>query len=575
MGLRFFLPLMVRTLLLMPVLAVADFLEDGGMASLEEKPNILVILIDDLGYTDLGSYGGNIATPAIDSLADQGVVFANAHVYSSCAPTRASLLTGKDPHRVGLGSQNGVAPPGISTKTPGYKGSLEGDYIGIAKLLKQQGYDTFQVGKWHLGRESAQLPGALGFDRYFTLLDGAASHYDDGYGVGVAVSPSGLAAYIEDGREVSKLPDNFYSTHYYTQWLIDSLGDREGNGKPFFAYLAYTAVHDPLHAPDELVHKYVGEFAQGFESIKNDRIRGLAESGLIARASFPTRWLANTPSWAELTQSEKADTVQRMAVHAAMLDYLDKEVGRLVQFLKDRGQYENTLIVVMSDNGAATVPKTFYARNLEEQQWQDRAYPLDGVVDYGRKGSFATLGTYNAQAVSGPYFGFKTNLHEGGTRVPMIVKVPGRHERAVSGQFVHVSDLYPTFSQYAGADLSAQRNLLGCSLVAILAGNSEAGCREEFGMAYMGWRSYRDGDWKLVFVSKSFGGAGRYALFNLADDPGEVNDISAEYPGKVRELSKKWKGYARDNGVAVVPMDDVNTFFDRAADKFLGLYWGK
>src|SRR5690606_17410264 len=420
------------------------------------------------------------------------------------------------------------------------KGSLDGDYVGLPELLKKAGYENFQVGKWHLGHEPQQSPKALGFDHYFTLLDGAASHYHDQHGVGLAVSPSGTASYIENGEQVSTLPTNFYSTQFYTQWLIDALDARANNEKPFFAYLAYTAVHDPLHAPEDLILKYIHLFSDGFEKIKDERIRGLVKQGLIADSALVTRWLTGTPSWSELTKSQQVDMAKRMAVHAAMLEYLDKEVGRLIDKLKETGEYDNTLIVVMSDNGAATVPRTFYARNMTELIWQDKAYPLQSLADYGKQGSFATLGTYNAQAISGPYFGFKTNLHEGGVRVPMIVKAPGANANLVNDQFVHISDLYPTFADYAGINTNDQRGLLGCSLKPVLHGETGQGCHKEFAMGYMGWRAYWSGSWKLVFVSESFGGTGRYALYNLADDPGEVEDLSEQYPDKVKELSEKW-----------------------------------
>lgn len=539
------------------------------------KPNILMILVDDLGYSDLGAYGGNIATPNIDALATQGMVFSNAHAYPSCAPTRASLITGKDPHRVGLGSQNGVAPPGVPLTTPGYKGSLDGDYVAISELMSKGGFETYQVGKWHLGYEPHQAPGALGFDRHFTLLDGAASHYSDHTGVGLSVSPSGRASYIEDGEPVASLPQDFYSTQFYTQWLIDALSSRTRDETPFFAYLAYTAVHDPLHAPEELILQYVELFEDGFRDLKTRRTQGLAELGMIGDASVPTRWLADTPSWDELTTEQKTDSIRRMAVHAAMLDYLDKEIGRLIQHLKSTGEYDNTLIVVMSDNGAATVPRTFYARNAQELEWQDEAYPLQSVVDYGKQGSFATLGTYNAQAISGPYFGFKTSLYEGGTRVPMIIKTPGRAAPSISHQFAHISDLYRTFADYAGVITDNQDGLIGCSLKPLLEGESIKDCHQEFGIGYMGWRSYRSHPWKLIFVSESFGGTGTYALYDLEKDPGEVFDLSDKNPDIVRDLAQKWSNYAKEHGVAEVPMDQVNQVYGRVSSRFFDLYWGQ
>lgn len=548
--------------------------ESQGYSS-PQKPNIIMILIDDLGYTDIGVFGGNIDTPNIDALAQQGVLFTNAHANPSCAPTRAALITGKDPHRVGLGSQNGIAPPGVPTTRLGYKGSLEGQFIGLAQVMKQGGYDTYQVGKWHLGKEADQSPGSLGFDHYFTLLDGAASHYSDRSGISLAISPTGKATYVENGLPVTILPDDFYSTQYYTQWLLDSLKGRENTGKPFFAYLAFTAVHDPLHAPEGLISKYETFFKDGFDVLKEKRIQSLIEQGLISDSPVMTRWLKGTPAWDELSGMQQKDMAKRMAVYAAMLEYLDMEIGRLVSFLEDTGEYDNTLIVVMSDNGAATVPKTFYTKSKADQDWQDKAYPLESLSDYGKKGSFTEIGTYNAQAVSGPYFGFKTSLFEGGTRVPLVVKVPGVQKKNVNRQFTHISDLYTTFADYAGVDLTGQQELIGCSLKPAIQSQAEQACHKEFGMAYMGWRAYWQGPWKLVFVSESFGGTGKSALYNLEQDPGEVNDLSKEYPEKVKELSDKWLAYAEENGIEAVAMKKVNTAFDTVSNRFFDIYWGQ
>lgn len=553
----------------------ASSMELQQSAAEPRLPNILMVLIDDLGYTDLGIYGGDIDTPNLDALGKNGIVFSNAHVNPSCAPTRASLITGKDPHKVGLGSQNGVAPPGIPTSRLGYKGSLEGEYTGLAEVLKDAGYDTFHVGKWHLGEEPHQSPGALGFDHYFSLMDGAASHFSDGHGVGLSISPSGFATYMENGKQLESLPTNFYSTRNYTQWLLDALEEREERDKPFFAYLAYTAVHDPLHAPEDLIMKYANLFSEGFEKLKDQRIHGLVREGLIADSSLVTRWLSGTPSWNELTEKEQLDMTQRMAVYAGMLEYLDQQIGRLVDRLQTSGEFDNTLIVIMSDNGAATVPRTFYARNVKELGWQDESYPLQSIEDYGKPDSFATLGTYNAQAVSGPYFGFKANLHEGGTRVPMIVKAPGSIQGALNRDFVHISDLYSTFADYAGVDISDQKDLVGCSLTPTLKGRVGKVCHDEFGMGYMGWRAYWSGPWKLIFVSKSFGGTGNYALYNLEQDPGEVEDLSAQYPKKVAELAHKWQIYAAANGIVDVPMDKVNEKYDGISHRLFDIYWGQ
>jgi arylsulfatase A-like enzyme len=542
----------------------------------QKQPNIVFILIDDLGYTDIGAFGGNIQTPNIDALASVGVRFSNAHVYPSCAPTRAGFITGRNPHQVGLGSQNGVAPPGVPTTTFGYKGTLEGNFVGIATTLAKAGYQTYHSGKWHLGHEDQQTPESLGFQASFALMDGAASHYHDMLGVSPSVSPGGHVIYTDHGKVVTELPTNFFSTEAYTQKMIEMIDDglRKDRDKPFFSYLAYTAVHDPLHAPEDLILKYRDLFSKGYINLKDERIAGMVKQGLIADASLATRWLSGTPKWDTLTDDQKKDMSARMAVHAAMLEHLDIEVGRLIGFLKEKGEYENTVFVVMSDNGAATIPKTFYAQNNDELFWQKKHYPLEAVKDYGKQGSFATIGSYNAQAVAGPYFGFKTNLHEGGTRVPMIVKTPQSSAR-IENDFVHIVDLYPTFAELAGVDLTERKDLMGCSIRSLLDGPDGARCSDEFGVEYMGWRAYRQGNWKLVFVSPAFGGTGKYALYDLAQDPGETNDLSQRHPDKVAELSKKWDSFAKAQNVTVADMTRVNAAYEKISDAFLKIYWGQ
>lgn len=540
------------------------------------KPNILMILVDDLGYTDLGSYGGNIDTANMDQLAAQGMRFSNAHAYPSCAPSRASLLTGQDPHKVGLGGQNGVTPVGVSPKASGYSSSLEGEFTSIAALVKKQGYRTYQSGKWHLGHEEHQLPAAMGFEKYFTLIDAAASHYDDNLAVSQRVSPTGRGSYIRNGEIVSELPEDFYSTKNFTDEIINMIEAGKDDDRPFFAYLAYTAVHDPLHAPDEYIDKYRDAFSSGFEELRQERVRGLARSGLISDDPVATEKLKEIPYWKELTSKQKEDLSKRMAVYAAMLDYMDEQIGRLVKHLKEIGEFDNTLIVIASDNGAAGTPMTVYTEgNPDDIVWQKANYPLRSIDDYGRKGSFPTMGLPNAQASSGPYHNVKLSLHEGGTRIPLIVKVPNKNSSGIINTFFHLSDLYPTFADYAGADTNDQNTLLGVSFYPILENSDISVPDRGFGMEYMGLRSYRKGDWKLVFVPEAIGGTGDYALYNLASDPGETRDLGRDHPAIVEDLAIAWFDYASENGVIVVPMSLVNEHYNRIGSYFLGIDWAE
>lgn len=580
-GVRLFGSGLGMTMRTMKALAAATVLWSGfSIAATQsgERPNILLILLDDLGYSDIGAYGSEIDTPNIDAIANLGLKFSNASVLPTCAPTRAALMTGQDPHMVGLGSQNKIFPPGASESDFGYKGSLEGDFQGIASILKEAGYSTMMAGKWHLGDGEEQLPEALGFEQSVILLDGAASHYNDGVGVAPVdtASGDGFATYLENGKPISQLPPDFYSTRFYTDQLLQMLESGINKRAPFFAFLSYTAVHDPLQAPEEYIEKYMPRYdGLSYMELRNNRIRGLCEQGLIKDCSPSIRWLEKTPEWDELSKAQQYDLQRRMATYAAMLDYTDHEIGRLVQYLKDTGQYDNTLILILSDNGAAPVPATFYARGAEGLQWQRENYPRRSVSDYGKKGAFATMGMPNAQASSAVYFGFKTTLFEGGVRTPLIIKRPGIHANGLSHTSVFLTDLYPTLADYAGVSVEGWPGIFGHSLKPHLDGRTDGLGEREYGMAWMGMRAYRQGDWKVVFVPKGYGGAGRYALYNLASDPGEVKDLSLTYPEKLNELTVKWDEYAEKNNVKKSPVDEVNQIFDRVSVSMLGIDWGE
>lgn len=543
-----------------------------------ERPNIVLVMIDDLGYTDIGAYGSEIDTPNIDAIAAQSFKFTDAHALPSCAPTRAALMTGQDQHRVGLGSQNQIYPPGASGDMPGYKGSLEGDYVGLASILKDAGYSTFIAGKWHLGHEQGQLPADLGFEQSVVLLDAVASHYSDKIGPSPHISETGTgeASYMRNDKPIDSLPADFYSTTFYSDEFISMLDAAKEKDKPFFGFLSYTAMHDPLHTPEEFVEKYADRYNGNFIELREARIKGMCEQGVLQNCDAATRWPETTPDWNALTDRQKYDLQRRMATYAGMMDFTDQELGRVIKHLKANGQYDNTLIVVMSDNGASAMPATAYPVGEAENAWQNEHYPNKKIEDYGTRGSFPTLGAPNAQASSGVYYAYKLTVFDGGTRIPMLVKMPGKTEGQITHALSHVSDLYPTFVDFAGGDLRGQKHLIGSSMKPLLDGRSEV-VREngEYGMAYMGWRVYRQGDWKLIFMSDGYGGTGQYALYNLKKDPGETTDLSAIEKDKLKELSDKWLAYAKANNIVESPMDVVNNGMNRAVKRLTGLDWNE
>ncbi len=539
-----------------------------------------MILADDLGYTDLGVYGSKISTPTIDALATEGAQFTNFHTNPLCAPTRAALMTGQDPHRVGLGSMEGLIAPGVTTEVPGYKGSLEGEYTGIAQILADVDYATYQVGKWHLGMGPGQTPQALGFEQNFTMYQGGASHYSDALRLTPGrQEPVDTAAYERNGQPVSELSDSFYSTDAYTDELLNMI-DSGNDDRPFFGYLAYTAPHDPLHVPDTgLVEKYLDTYldANDFTQLRADRISDMADLGLI-EPDVATRWPSQTPEWNALSPEQHRDLAYRLAVYSAMIEHMDSQIGRVVDRLKDSGEYDNTLIVVASDNGASGLSPDIYTQSPGAREWLDKNYPLIGdVASYGKPGSFPVLSLPNAQVSSGPYFHSKGTVFEGGTRAPMIVKTPGAAGEQDGPRIVdtlaYIGDLYPTFADYAGAALVEPEVLIGSSAKQLLDGSSDDIGDEMLGLELFGERAFRDGNSKLVFAAPGNNGTGGYALYNLADDPGETVDLSSSEPDEVERLSELWDKYAADNNVIPADFAAVNAAEEWAAEVSYSMDW--
>lgn len=552
------------------------------VADSHEQPNIMMVLLDDLGYTDLGVYGGEVETPHMDALARDGVQFTDFHTTPLCAPTRAALMTGQDPHRVGLGSMEGMTPPGVPQTTPGYRGSLEGEYTGVAEVLGEAGYDTYQVGKWHLGGDEGQTPPDLGFDRNFTLYDAGASYFADGLRLfDRKEAPVDQVIYERDGEKVDTLPEDFFATRFYTDEVLQMVDESIQSDQPFFAYLAYTAPHDPLHVENkELIEQYLEIYSDeyNYEELRAERIRNMAELGII-EADPDVRWPDQVPSWDSLTPEQREDLAYRMAVYAAVVHETDQQIGRVIDHLKETGEYEDTLIVLASDNGAAPSTQSMYVGHTTEEGWHERAYPLLGDREsYGQQGSFPSMGIPNAQVSSGPYYHAKNTLFEGGTRVPAMIKAPGdggAGEPRIIDTFMHVTDLYPTFVDYAGADFAAAGELLGDSARPVMEGDSDAIGDDEFGWEHYGHRAYRSGDWKLLFTPEPMGGTGAYALYDLATDPGETTDVSAEHPEIVEELAEKWERYARDHGVVIVDFEAVNEVAPGIAEAWSAIDWAK
>ena len=347
-------------------------------------PNILLILADDLGYSDLGVLGSEINTPNLDALARAGKLLTNFHVGPTCSPTRAMLLSGADTHRAGLGTMNGMQSE-EQLGLPGYEGFLNKQMITLPRLLREAGYHTYMAGKWQLGYQDGHYPLDRGFDRAFWLKHGGASHFSDMRGI---MEPQAVAYWAEDRERVESLPDDFYSSVYITDKLMEYIDSNRGDGKPFFAYAAYTAPHWPLQAPQEYIDKYEGVYAGGYDPIRRSRVENMRAAGLMKTGSTPAPRHPEWPDWKALSDEQKKLEVRRMQLYAAMVEALDDNIGRLIQYLQDAGEYDNTFIMFFSDNGAEGNNPQDLGTN---PQWVPAHFD-NSYENMGKPGSYVSTG---------------------------------------------------------------------------------------------------------------------------------------------------------------------------------------
>jgi arylsulfatase len=529
--------------------------EQAQVPTPAKKPNILIIVADDMGYSDVGAFGGEIATPTLDKLADEGLRLTNFHVLPSCSPTRSVLLSGVDNHLAGIGTMGEFLTPEMEGH-PGYAGYLNFEVAALPELLKAGGYHTYMAGKWHLGDKPETRPHARGFEDTFALMPGGGSHWNDRK----PLSPPQKMIYTRNGEIVDSLPDDFYSTRYYTDTLLNSLERNSGDGSPFFAYLSYTAPHDPLHAPKEYIDKYRGAYDSGWDNLRQQRLQALKDFGIFPADAEPSPRIGSVSAWSELSDEARANSARDMEVYAAMLDYMDDQIQRVFDYLKETGEYDNTLIFFFSDNGANGAVPTAYPGQTEEFLFSfDNRLENRGLIN-----SFIEMGPGWAQASMSPSRMFKGFTSEGGIKSPMIVKLPGTMSNAgsMSNEFVHVRDIMPTILDIA--DVSHTREfegravlpLQGQSVLEFLSGEASTPYvgASQVGYELFGLRAFFDGNWKILWMPPPFA-SGQWELYNLAEDPAESNDLSSRYPEKVEEMVNSWEQYKEDNRVLDVSLD--------------------
>jgi arylsulfatase A-like enzyme len=535
-----------------------------------KKPNIVIILGDDLGFADMGSFGSEIKTPNFDALASEGVRFSNFYTNATCSPTRSILLTGVDTHLNGLGNMDEWAAPN-QWGVDGYEGYLNNRVVTLPQLLKESGYHTYMVGKWHLGKSPEHIPAARGFERDFSLLDGAGSYWD----MTNFTAASPRSVFTEDGRYLTRLPEDYYATKTYTDKLIGFIDAHRGDGKPFFAYVAHQAPHDPFHLPREWRSRHVGEYDKGWDAVRQARLKRQIELGIMPAGTQLSERMWFIPDPIVLAPASRAILGKKMELYAGMVENMDFHVGRLMDHLKKIGEYENTIFIVFGDNGAEGTE--LFKMIAGSPGSRDNLFATINWSQthpnaWGDPGSYVGYGPMWAQVSMTPFSQYKGWMAEGGIRNALIVSGPAvkRPRGSVNHGLMHVADIMPTLLEIAGTSYPKTREgrelppLMGTSWGRVLAGQAESPRTEQ---DYIGWeifgnRAVRQGDWKLRWQYKPFG-KGDWELFNLAADPAERNDLAAERPDKVKALLALWDDYVRKNNVILPSRSMFETLDDQ------------
>ncbi|KAJ3826629.1 alkaline-phosphatase-like protein [Lentinula raphanica] len=548
-------------------------------SSNQKRPNFLLIVADDLGFSDVGCFGSEIRTPNIDKLASSGIRMTDFHTAAACSPTRAMLLSGTDNHIAGVGVMSEQKEHDLARwNVPGHEGYLNLRVAALPEVLQDNGYHTLLSGKWHLGLKPDYIPDKRGFDRSFALLPGCSNHYgwepqfgDDMIKHFERIPP----LYTEDGKLVDLKPntDNdpngFYSSDFYVDNLIKYLSERPTD-QPFFAFLPFAAPHWPLQVERAYRDKYKGVYDDGPDALRQKRLARLKELGLIAQDVVPHEVVAPPESeWSSWTDKEKKLSARAMETFAGMVEKMDENIGKVLDYLERIGEADNTFIIFQSDNGAEgasyEAQPTLMGNSILDiiKKYYDNS--LENIGEYN---SFVWYGPRWAQAATAPSRLYKMYSTEGGIKVPMILKYPAwTKDRGgeVVNAFATVMDIMPTILDLAGIQHPGTvfrgrevEEMRGKSWVKFFENNHRKGDMTTaihshddpaVGWELFGRAALRKGDWKIVYMTPWSYGKGEWELFDLSKDPGETRDLSSEEPQKLQELLELWDIYVKKNGV--------------------------
>lgn len=526
----------------------------GTFAGESKRPNIVFILADDLGYTDIAPYGSEVNTPSLSALADQGLRFTNFHTAANCAPARAMMLTGVDSHLAGVPNIPEMLAPQQRAHA-NYQGVLGNDVVTVATLLEDAGYHTYMAGKWHLGMEPHKRPSRRGFQRTLAMMDSGADNWEQRTYLPIYEQ----ANWFADGERFT-LPDDFYSSQFLVDSMMEFVDSNLHDGKPFFAYLPFMAVHTPVQAPQQFIDNYMGIYDSGWDALREQRLERAITLGIVPPETSMVR-MASTEEWDALSDDDKRYQAKRMAVYAGMIEAMDFHIGRLIQFLKERGQYDNTIFIFTSDNGSEasgpTNPRNFPSRIGPESL----GYNLD-YDNLGLKGSFNSIGPSFASASVSPLAFYKFYTGEGGLRVPLIIAGKSvAKKQQLTQAFAWATDITPTILSLTGVAKPTERYggrpvqpITGRDLSPLLSGSTQRIYTDDDAVGYelTDHGVLFQGDYKLV-VNQPPVGDGQWRLFNIVTDPGETTDLSASQPVRFQRMLSGYEQYRRDNKVVPVP----------------------
>ena len=533
------------------------------------KPNFVLILVDDAALQDFGCYGGEAATPNIDMLAQNGMMFTNYHASPMCAPSRAMLLTGHDSHQTGVPNLPIFTPPEIA-KIEGYEGTLNQKVKTVATRLKDIGYRTYITGKWHLGHDENTLPTKRGFDRSYILDASGADNYKQ---KPYLPTQSSKPPWYKDGQKV-ELPEDFYSSKNLVDEMITFMEEDTKSNNPFFSFIAFQAIHIPVQAPKEYTEKYLDTYSQGWDIIKERRYENAKKLDIIPQDAIIGTRPGNLKKWESLNEEQKKYAAKAMAVNAGMLEAMDHHIGRYIDYLKSKDQFDNTIFIVTSDNGpeASSVGDVQIMKFWLKYAGYHQDYDRLGEVD-----SYNYIGPEFANAAAGPSSFFKFYAGEGGLRVPLIFSGPGIPREHKSNAFSFITDVTPTILTLAGIENPEEAKagpMTGKDLSPLIHQSKETvySPDDPIGMEAASHCALWRGDYKLTKNGKAYGD-GEWRLYNIKSDPGEMNDLKQSRPTLYAEMIKEYHHYSEKHKVVEMgfnyePLAEVqNKFMAQMGEK--------